>query len=85
MADIKETASSRQNKADVRVNSQSLLQHAQDLPMFKPDKTPARRRGNGHGVLFLTTKLFAIDSYWGREDRFSSIQCYWAHQPDARV
>lgn len=43
MNESKETVSSRQSRADAQRNSQNLLG-------FKPDNTPAWRRGGGNGV-----------------------------------
>lgn len=40
---------------------------------------PEPRGGGGHKILPLIQKLFAIDTFWGRENHFSLVECYWAY------
>lgn len=53
----------------------------------------ARKRGSRHKVAPLTKELFAIDTFWEKENKqtnqqnnpFSPIECHWVHQPYARA
>lgn len=52
------------NRTATHVTSQRLLHHTRDLYRFQANGAPALRRGNRHGVLPLTKKLFEIDISW---------------------
>lgn len=58
MDDSKETVSSIYNKSDAHINSQRLGKHAQDLHRFNPDKVPAVKVENVHGIPPLTKKPY---------------------------
>lgn len=46
------------------MNSQRLLQHAQNLQKLVLDKIQAQRSRCGHTVQLLTKKMFAIYASW---------------------
>lgn len=48
--DYKEVVSFGHSRTATHMDSQGLLQHAQDLLKLKPDKHPSMERGGGHKV-----------------------------------
>jgi hypothetical protein len=63
MNDFKEILSSRHNRTDRQMNSQTLWENAQDMCRFKPNGAPQLRVGNGHRLPLLTKKLLGTDTH----------------------
>lgn len=74
VSDSNETASSRQNRPDSRVNSESVTAHKRP-PKFKSNKISALERGSIHRAPTLAKKLFAIDTCWEKGKKISFLQC----------
>lgn len=51
------------------MNAQMLQQCGQDLQRFKTDRMLALRWGSRHKVTPLTKELFAIDTFWEKENK----------------
>lgn len=59
---------------DACMNTHWLWHYARGLHKFKPDKIPTQKVESGHRVSCLGKKLFETDSFWEREDQFSSVE-----------
>lgn len=70
-----ETASCRHIRIDIHRNSQRLQQHTQDLHNFKLDKIPTLSK-LGHKIPSLNKKLFVTNTFWQKENQFSSMVCH---------
>ena len=60
MDNFKETVFFRHIRTDAYVNSQRLAA-CKILGQLKPDSTPAKKWRSGHGISFLTKKLYTVD------------------------
>jgi hypothetical protein len=76
MDNSKEVMSFRYNHTDAHVNSHTLdVTTSIGLTQFQVRQVPALRWGNQCGLLSLTKKLPAVDSYWKRENQLSPMVC----------
>lgn len=64
----------------IHMDSERLLQHAQYLLKFKPDKFSALRRGGRGKVPSQTKSLFGIDACWEKENQFAPRENHWVYQ-----
>lgn len=69
----------------IHMDSERLLQHAQYLLRFKPDKVSEQMRGGRGKVPFQTKSLFGIDAFWEKEYQFVPIESHWVYQPYSRA
>lgn len=76
---FKKTAFSKHSTEDKHMNSLILWQLIQDPHKLKSDELPEWRRGHGHKAPLLATTLLPTDSFWERENRFSSLKSHWVY------